>query len=361
MTSNQKARSARANADHQAQASEAAVRSTMTEDLVAALLGLGIVVALYSDGRAHVLRLPDSFFTPWHAFLYGGLVLLSAWLAVISRRAAVRHRLARIAHIPAGYGFAVFGAAAFAVGGAADLAWHEVFGIESGIDALLSPTHLWLFVSGVLLVSGPVEAQRRRTGRPTATARIFATLAVTSIAAIAAFALSFYSGFLTDPEHFAVGGAAQVARGSLVVVGLGGYLITTVVLVTPVVFLLRFGLAIAGSVTFLVTVVAALAEVLENFHDLRVVPAAFVAAVFTDAVLAGLRLRGVGLRGQELVLAAALPMLVWPAQLVVKNLGQGVAWSVELVNGIVILSALVSFAVVLALGPNPRREGTDTR
>ncbi|NKR10605.1 MULTISPECIES: hypothetical protein [unclassified Paenarthrobacter] len=52
--------------------------STVAEDLVAAVLGLVIVTAVYFDGRAHILGLPDSFFTPWHAFLYGGLLLLLA-------------------------------------------------------------------------------------------------------------------------------------------------------------------------------------------------------------------------------------------------------------------------------------------
>ncbi|TFD83353.1 hypothetical protein [Cryobacterium fucosi] len=334
----------------------APVLSTVTDDLVGAVLGLEISVALYLDGRAHVLGLPDSFFTPWHGLVYGGLLLLGGWIAVVSRRAAVRHRLGVVARIPAGYGFAAAGAVLFAIGGAGDLAWHQIFGIEADLDALLSPSHLWLFVAGSLLMSGPILAARRRAGPASFGVKLTVTLAVTSITAIWAFAVSFTSGFLTDPESFTVGGAAQVPEGSFTVVGLSGYLVSSFVLVVPVVYLIRARLAFFGTVTVLVTSLALLASLLEDFHDPRVVLAALAAAAVTDAALVTLDRRGSRARARELVAAALIPLLVWPGQLLVKNLGQGVAWSVELVNGVVILSALLVFAAVLALGPGPSRQ-----
>lgn len=336
---------------------KAAAATTPVEDFIAAVLGLAIVVALYTDGRAHVLELPDSFFTPWHAFLYGGLLVLTLWLAVISRRAATRGGAHRWGRVPDGYAFAVTGAGLFAAGGLADLIWHEVFGVEAGLDALLSPSHLWLFVAGSLLMSGPIVAAQRRAGPPAPLTAWSVTLAVTSIAAIAAFALSFYSGFVTDASNFATGGAAQSAGGSRAVVGLGSYLLTSMVLVLPLAYLVRARLARAGAVTVLVSTVAVMASMLEDFHDVRIIPAAAAAAVLVDAVLAVLRRRGAAGRVQEIVLAALLPLLLWPGQLFVKNLGQPVQWSAELVYGIVVLSALLSVAAILALGAqeNPVR------
>ncbi len=331
-----------------------AVATTPAEDFIAAVLGFVIVAALYSDGRAHVLELPDSFFTPWHAFLYGGLLVLSLWLAVISRRGAVRGGARRLVRVPDGYAYAVLGAGLFAAGGLADLMWHEAFGIESGLDALLSPTHVWLFVAGSLLMSGPVLATRRRAGVPGALAAFSVTLAVTSITAIAAFALSFYSAFVTDAGNFATGGAAQAAGGSRAIVGLGSYLITSLVLVLPLAYLVRARAARAGAVSILVTTVAVMASVLEDFHDVRIIPAAVVSAVLVDTALAVLRRRRTASRAQELAMAAMLPLFLWPGQLLVKNLEQPVQWSVELVYGIVVLSGLLSVAAVLTLGAPAR-------
>ncbi len=55
------------------------------------------------------------------------------------------------------------GAAVFLIGGALDLLWHTLFGIERGVDALLSPTHLLLATGGILIVTGPLRAAWRRT------------------------------------------------------------------------------------------------------------------------------------------------------------------------------------------------------
>ena len=44
------------------------------------------------------------------------------------------------------------------LGGAGDIVWHTLFGIEAGIEALLSPTHLLLAFGGAVAVSGPLHA-----------------------------------------------------------------------------------------------------------------------------------------------------------------------------------------------------------
>lgn len=339
---------------------QGSIRSTVTEDLVAAVLGLTIVVALYFDGRAHVLGLPDSFFTPWHGFLYGGLLLLIVWLAVISRLAAARQGGARVAVIPAGYGHAIVGAGLFAVGGVADMLWHQVFGIEVGLDALLSPTHLLLFVGGGLLMSGPIRAFSVRADGGAPPTGIPATLAVVGITGIAAFALSFLSGFLDESATVTVerapeGTVAHRMAESLAAAGLASYVVTSLILVVPLVYSMRARLAAVGTTTVLVTTIALLASVLENFRDLGIVAAALGAAALTDVVLLALRRLGVSERARERVLAALLPLLVWSGQLLLLDATRGVLWSLEMVTGVVIVSALAAFATVLALSTaNPQ-------
>jgi hypothetical protein len=334
------------------------VATSVAEDLVAAALGLLIVTALYFDGRAHVLELPDSFFTPWHAFLYGGLLLLSGWLGVISRRAAMRQPSERLLVIPAGYGYAVVGAVLFAVGGIADMIWHQIFGIENGIDALLSPTHLLLFVTGALLLSGPIRAFHRRSAPASKLQRVPPTMALLGITAIAAFALIFLSGFITEAPTFAVGQApegteADIMADGVAQEGLASYLITSLVLVVPLTYLIRSRLILPGIATVLVTWLALLANVVEDFQIADVVIAALIAGALTDVLLLALQRLGRSPRAQELVLAAVLPLLLWSAQLLTMNLAKEVLWSVEMVTGVVLLSGLISFATVFVLRPEP--------
>lgn len=53
--------------------------------------------------------------------------------------------------------------------------WHSRFGIEAGIEALLSPTHLVLALGGMLMVSGPLRAAGfRLTDRPLPSLKVLA-------------------------------------------------------------------------------------------------------------------------------------------------------------------------------------------
>ena len=156
-----------------------------------------------------------------------------------------------------------------------------MFGIESGIEALLSPTHLWLFVAGALMLSGPIRAAlaRRDTGAaPTGPGLAAAVLAATSLAGLAGFALSFLSAYLTDAPsqpvpHFPEGTAEHAAVEIPASWGLASYLVTSLVLAMPLAYLiLRWRLPF-GTVTCYATSLALLAVTLADFHRLYAVPA----------------------------------------------------------------------------------------
>lgn len=72
------------------------------------------------------------------------------------RNAAQGHALAQ--SLPEGYRLALHGAILFAAGGVGDMIWHTLFGIESGSDALLSPTHLMLAIGMGLIVTAPIRS-----------------------------------------------------------------------------------------------------------------------------------------------------------------------------------------------------------
>ncbi len=64
--------------------------------------------------------------------------------------------------MPVGYGLSLVGLLIFVVGGVGDLLWHELFGFEHDLEALLSPSHLVLALSGALMVAGPFRSAWHR-------------------------------------------------------------------------------------------------------------------------------------------------------------------------------------------------------
>lgn len=339
-------------------------RSTLGDDLIHAILGLVVVTAVYADGRAHTIGLPDSFFTPWHAFLYGGLAAMVLWLGIISFRAARRADVGRLIAIPPGYGMATVGAILFALGGVADMLWHLAFGVEFGIDALISPSHLLLFVGGGLLLSGPLLALREREGSTPTPLRIPALLSVIGVTAVAAFALAFLSAFISDAPttpvaHEPEGSPAHQIAESLASAGLGSFIVTTLLLVAPALYLLRSKIWFPGSVAALLTVVAFYAAFLTGFDNPVSIVTALLAGALVDVAVVALRPRVSG-RALELLTAAAVPLLVWPGQLAAVAIRYGLGWSEEMTSGVVVVSAAVSLVTVLAIGSATPSTGTET-
>ena len=121
-----------------------------------------LIGGVFLDGWAHTHgKVDQSFFTPWHAVLYSGFVILAAFLALtLFNNHQKGYAWGRA--MPPGYETAVVGAAIFAVAGVGDLIWHTLFGIEKGIEGNISPSHLALALGGMLLFSGPRGGLWRR-------------------------------------------------------------------------------------------------------------------------------------------------------------------------------------------------------
>ncbi|HZY99633.1 MAG TPA: hypothetical protein VFE36_08675 [Candidatus Baltobacteraceae bacterium] len=131
-------------------------QSSLAFDWLMAALAFLMICGPLIDGWAHTHNQVDqSFLTPWHAVLYGamvvnGLVLLGAGVVGLRRGYSFRNAL------PPGYWVSALGVVLFIVGGAFDAWWHTMFGIEKGIALLISPSHLVLAVAGGMITSGPL-------------------------------------------------------------------------------------------------------------------------------------------------------------------------------------------------------------
>jgi len=131
-------------------------------DWAMAIISCAIVFGLYIDGWAHNHgQVDDSFFTPWHALLYGA-VGLSGLVLIICHFRNVAQGFRWSKALPAGYALSLIGFFAFGAGGLVDMLWHEAFGFEESIEALISPSHLFLALTGLLIMTGPIRALWRR-------------------------------------------------------------------------------------------------------------------------------------------------------------------------------------------------------
>lgn len=329
--------------------------STRLEDAGMAAVSVWIVTAVYLDGRAHFLELPDSFFTWWHLLMYSGVIVATLLLLAMGlrRRKPEQSVVGAALDPPRGYGYSVVGAGLFLLGGLGDMLWHSVFGVEAGLDALLSPTHLVLMSGALLLFMGPLIATIVKDPEADVWA-LSALVATGAMTAVVGFALSYISAFNTDaplrpvlsypegtPQHY----AAEVPA----VAGLASFVVTTLVLIVPLVFLVARRQVPLGTATLGVTAVAVLAAILNNVERPWIMVGAFIGGLVVDVVIA-VGSRRASRRAVAIIVAVTLPVAVWSAVLIALQLADGVQWSPELAAGSVLLSALVSLVVALAAG-----------
>jgi hypothetical protein len=323
-------------------------RTGWREDLVAAVLGSWAVVGLFLDGWAHHTR-PDleSFFTPWHGVLYSGAAASAAWLGwVILRRR--RQGYSWRGAVPSGYGLGLLGIVGFAATGVGDLLWHTVFGIEADIEALLSPPHLLLFISGLLMLTSPLRAAWRSPAEPRGNrlvALLPALLSLTLAVAVVAFFFHYVSPFQEHTTALTIAGEHQLASA------LASIFLTNLILITPLaLFTRRFGAPPFGAATLLFTTVAALLNLDGAFALSEAVAGVFVGGLASDVVLG--RLRPSDQRHHALWAAmSTVPALLWGAYFLSLALGDGVAWTPELWGGAIAMASLTGLGVGLLAAP----------
>jgi len=103
------------------------------------------------DITSHLLRTPETFFTPSHIVLYAG-VGISMVSALIGLTLILVKKEVRGKSFVFGTKLIIIGALMQITAGPGDFYWHELF----GIDGLLSPTHLTLAVGIIITTIGSI-------------------------------------------------------------------------------------------------------------------------------------------------------------------------------------------------------------
>lgn len=332
-------------------------------DLMTCATAAWLIAGLFLDGWAHSTQKPESFFSPWHGVFYSGFLAAAVWHWWIMCRTYATGRRGRSA-VPTGYGLGLAGLAVFAFGGTFDLAWHELFGIEVDIEALLSPSHLLLFAGALLLVTSPFRAAWSDTEgsrAPTFGALLPAVLSLTLTSALIAFMFMYLSPFTHAPAsvlpyryiaQLTDRDAARFLTELVAKDGIASVLLSTVVFMGPALLLVRRWRPPRGSLTVLFGTVGLLLSALESFFLGWTTVAALVAGMFGDVLVARL-LRSPRRRGAYLAFAAAVPAVLWLTYFAVIQFRFGVGWPVELWAGVSALSAFAGAGLAVLSLPTP--------
>lgn len=339
------------------------------EDMITGLLATWLIVGLFLDGWAHNTRpVLETFFTPWHAVFYSGFAAVALWVLVSVRRRHVEGDT-WLAAIPVGYRAAVIGLALFMVSGAGDLAWHVAFGIERNEAALLSPTHLGLFTGGLLIVTAPLRSRwaDARLGRSQPWRELGpAILSLGLAGSLTAFILQNFSPIRENIISKAAGQAANILNIGFVTNRsiehvVASYMLATVFLFAPVLFLARRWDLPAGVVFALVGSQGVLLQGLRGFEDPGLVLLVLISAAATEGLARALRPSPDHL-GRLRAFAGLAPAIFWGCFLGGIALhDHGLGYKAEIWGGALVWTSLTTLALTLLMYPPPVPETLSPR
>jgi hypothetical protein len=304
------------------------------------------MTGMYLDGWAHSHgRVDETFFTPWHAALYSGFLALAAFLGLTLLRNRAQGYSWRQA-LPAGYELSLFGVAIFTAGGLGDMLWHELWGIETGVDALLSPSHLLLAVGAAMFLTGPLRATWRRSARVTNWATLLPMiLSLTFLLSLWTFLTAFAHPFV---QPWAAAGYRVSRSGFGQALGVASIMLQSALLMGLVLLALRRWTLPPGSITLICTLNAASISILEDHYVVILV--AFVAGIVADGLRWWLQ-PSVGRPTALRVWAFAVPVVLWLCYFAALRLGGGIWWSIHLWLGATFVAGIIGLVLSYLVVP----------
>jgi hypothetical protein len=280
-----------------------------------------MIIGLFLDGWAHGVSKPETFFSPWHGILYSGFVGAVVWFLWDARRQ--QQGTGGMSDRPATAGLVLF-----IIGAIGDGAWHQVFGIEVDIAALLSPTHLALMIGGALMVTAPLRhGTTWLPERPSVSEFLPVLGSITLVTSLFLFFLMYLSA----------SGPVGIQTHELVQEwGIASILIRSAITMGSAMIVLRRWTPPIGTFTVLFTVPAIALAGLEGFEAIQLAAPFVIGGMLGDAIVAltvdpARRIR---------VFSIAVPLVTWLAYFGVTTLVWEVRWPAELWTGTVVFAVL---------------------
>jgi len=330
------------------------------------LLQIGGII----DAHTHVFYGVEieSFFVPAHYFMYGG------WLAIlVSLVVYVGIQIRKGSNIedwlPPRYALVALGAILFGIAGGLDAIWHTLFGFELNLEILLSPSHLVLFLAFGLVYYGVLSHsiyQFDRSPREHQNSLLTSLPMIIGIASL--FVIVFWPTWYFDPfsADYASKGAIvgvrdaynfiDYASPTAEITGVGGIILTTLIMIPFVILPLYRWRLPSGTLTFILVWVFVQRALIVGVYSY--LPAILGAALVGEIIWAWVRRGGEARRSSPLgyrVLAFIVPLVMFSIYFLIASLmPDGVIWPVHLWAGSIWLAAvagvLLSFTMIPGLG-----------
>lgn len=361
--------------------------TTWREDLLTMALAFWPITAMFFDGRGHNNETgQESFFSVPHLFLYAGLTALGLWIGVLVVRYQAfelrKTMLPDLKLIPVGYGVAIIGLLILGIGGPWDLVWHSAYGFEVGVEAIYSPPHLALFFGGLLVSSTGIRSMwAKRDLRLSFVQSLPVLLSSVLFIGVAGFITMYLSAFMTnvamttefwndmqrfdddfhDQDTSLNAGLTSYGDGRWPYYyysaghGVGTMVVSTLVLLGPVLLLLRRWRLPAGAITLTFLGFGLLVNIMTEYRDIVLIVPLLVTGVVIDAIQARfgsahdeagrLSLGGIRAAGP----AAALAL--WVTYFVVVALDKGIGWPPSMWVGALVVGVMTGFGVAFLVAP----------
>ena len=308
-----------------------------------------LISGIFADGWAHNHLPIDNFFTPWHAILYSGLLVVAIFLVGNFIRNRVRG-YSWLHAIPAGYELSLLGSLLFFVSGIGDLIWHTLFGIEKGVDAALSPTHLAIVFCSVLIMSGPYRAAwlRSQAGSTSSLVRLLPMIfsLTYTLSVVTVIAQLLHPFVFTWPSD-----TAQVFDDQALAIA--SIVLQTVILMGLVLLTVRRWKLPLGALTIVFTLNITLLSFMQD-HYILIIPAAlagFVADLLIWKLQPSIK-QPTALR----IFAFAVPTILYLLYFLTLSLTTGVNWTIHLWLGSTVVAGVAGWFLSYLLVP-PRLPG----
>lgn len=316
--------------------------------------------------HVHVGFAIESFLSPTHALLYGGVGGTALVIAAYLLESIWRGR-PRSNWLPRGFPLVLLGAVLFLIGGGFDFAWHSIFGFEVDLEALLSPAHLWLVVSFMLAMVGLLQAgtrYRAGAGRRSDRFRLIDLPVVLSVAFL--FRLLTWNIGYSEPlvvDYAANSPAApdlyaleQIDRASMgaQIAGVTGIVLHSLLLVLVLVVALRHLVLPFGAISVILLTNGVFQVAIND--SWRYLPAVVGAALVAEGLWGWMRTGGFGGVHAKIgywAFGFVVPLALFGFYFGLIALFGGVAWAVHLWAGAPVIAGLYGLlASLLVIRPD---------
>lgn len=321
-------------------------------DLIATLFSAWFIIGLFVDGHAHSHgQVDNSFFTPWHALLYSGVLAVGVLMTFTQMR-NVSRGYAWMKALPKGYLLSLVGVVLFFIGGGFDFLWHSLFGFEANNEALLSPAHLWLAGAGLFFLTGPLRAAWMRKQRSNGWAEMLPLVLSLALLLSAFTFFTMYAHPTTQPDAF-TGFRSSSGNFSWDVMAIAAVLVPSTLISWIVLFAIRRWILPFGSLTLIFTINAGLQFYLRSGYISEyglIIVGAAAAGLIGDVLLRVLKPSA----ERPLLLRAfafSLPIIYFLIYFAILLTTSRVWWSIHMWMGVTIIGGFTGLLLSYLLVP----------